>query len=172
MNKRQRKKREKCMRKVVDAIYESLWGDIEDAAIRASVDQIVYGMTPMFQVEADGRMTFIPQVDWMRQPITTRNFYNPDHCNVVSYSTVQDPTRWETDSGVIDFVSPSQDRSNYQYLTSRGFGRLFDGDQSRRDSFPSPYLPDGKENPAYAKIVTPVGGNFYGARLEEAFGGT
>lgn len=51
-------------------------------------------------------------------------------------------------------------------VLDRGFGRLFEGDTSRRDAFPQPYLSDGKENPAYARMVVP-GGNFYGTRLEE-----
>lgn len=80
----------------------------------------------------------------------------------VMVSTVQDPNSWDSDSlgcdDVIDVpirgncISPSR-QTNEGFRGNRGFARCFSGDQSRRDSFPSPYLPDGSENPAYVEIV-------------------
>lgn len=65
-------------------------------------------------------------------------------------SQVEDPNSWHA---AVGFVRPSQDRTNYQVLSGRGFARISEGDQSRRDSFPSPYLPDGRENPDYRDIA-------------------
>ena len=71
----------------------------------------------------------------------------------ITASAVHDPHSWMPDDGdlVLDvsIVSPSQKDLRVLPTIDRGFGRCFSGNQSRRDLFPSPYLPDGSENPRY-----------------------
>lgn len=62
-------------------------------------------------------------------------------------------------------ISPSR-QSNHEFGCAFGFGRIFSGDQSRRDRFPSPYLPDGQENPEYG-YLTQHWHLFYSSPLRE-----
>lgn len=77
--------------------------------------------------------------------------------HTVTVSTVQDPNSWMPDDGDIVpdvwIISPSRITPRLLPTIDRGFGRCFSGDQSRRDRFPSPYLPDGKENDAYDQAI-------------------
>lgn len=134
MNKRQRKKRQR-------KASRRFWSLMDDPDLDQFLDDSIY--------EAGRRMAVDAVI------YGTEMWFSGVGPHTVTAGTVQDPNSWDAhDSGVVDIVSPTRDRCNYQYLSGRGFARCFSGDQSRRDSFPSPYLPDGSENAEYAASVS------------------
>lgn len=96
---------------------------------------------------------------WRPTPVMLSNgfFAAVTGPHTVTVSTVQDPNSWMPDGGElvpeVSIISPSRKDLRIWPTIDLGFARCFSGDQSRRDRFPSPYLPDGKENPEYAEII-------------------
>lgn len=90
-------------------------------------------------------------------PPTVSNCYNPE------YSNVQDHNSHSIMEQYLGAISPSRRLSDQSYSRHGvSFARISSGDQSRRDRFPSPYLPDGSENMEYAKTIGCYDHVFYG----------
>lgn len=133
MNKRQRKKRQRKASRRFWSLMDDpdldqfLDDSIYEAGRRMAVDAVIYGSGMWFSGVG-------PQT--------------------VTGSTGQDPNSWFIQEEVEQStgkISPSRHLTDVLYPCGKGFGRLAHGDQSRRDSFPSPYLPDGSENLEYTR---------------------
>lgn len=127
---------------------------------RKKADKRAMRENPMYWLMGDGRLFY---VSYAREQLAQYLRAQDVVMNTPRTSAVLEPNSWTPD-GIypgpnVSMISPSA-RSNREFPTIyRGFARCFDfarcfsGDQSRRDSFPSPYLPDGSENPEYSYLT-------------------